>query len=453
MSKSNLMEAAADILQKSKEDAGSELFGVGKPQTKTPGQEIQDLGTAGHKTTDASYDAAKSIKKATLPTGSGVPSEPMKTLKNQPQQTMGRKDLADSPEGTETSCEDKVNGKKGYKTKETFSANPNAKSPMVPEASDPEEWEPEEEFEDELEEATLDEVLEDLESLEESEFEDKYGISKNDAIEKIEEAKSCAMEKESKVKSAVKAAKEKQESMKEDIDAMLSGENLSEDFKEKAALIFESAVNARIEIIAEELEQQFAKEFEASIETVKEDFAEKLDSYLDYVVENWMEENKLAVEKGLRSEIVEDFIEALRNVFVEHYIDIPEDKVSVVEELADKVEELESQINEEILKNIELKKIISEQHKNEILHDICEGLTLSQSEKIKILAKSVDFVSENDYKDKLVAIKESYFPKKIVSASNNSLNEALEFDEEDATKVVDPLIKAYANVISKNTKF
>lgn len=452
MSKSNLMESAAEILNKSKAQAGSEPFGVGKTQVKTPGQEVQDLGTAGHKTTDSAYDAAKSLKKATLPTGSGVPAEPMKKLSGQPQQTLGRKDLADSPEGEETSCEDKVNRKKGPKVKDTMQSNANAEKPFVPESTD--EWEPEdEEWEDELEEASVEEVMEDLESLDEESFEEKYGMSKEDASEQLEEAKSCYMDKDEKVKAAVSKAKAKKESVKEDIDAMLSGENLSEDFKEKATLIFESAVNARVEIIAEELEAQFTKEFEESMETVKEEFADKLDSYLDYVVENWMEENKLAIEKGLRSEIVEDFIEALRNVFVEHYIDIPEDKVSVVEELADKVEELESQINEEILKNVELKRTISEHKQNEVLHDICEGLTISQAEKIKSLAKSVEFVSEKDYKDKLVTIKESYFPNELKSATSESLNEALEFDEDDATKVVDPLIKAYASKISKLTKF
>lgn len=447
MSNFNLSEAAAEILAQSKAQAGSESFGAGKkPSVKTPGQEVQDLGTAGHKMVDPNFDAAKSLKKASLPTGDGVASEPMKKLSDQPQQSMGRKDLASSPEGSETSCEDKVNGKKGPVAKQTMSTNPKASAPMVPESSEEEEWEPEDEdqeWEDEgLEEATVEEVMEDLESMDEETFMEKYGCDKEEAKEQMskEDAKS-------------KKKAEMDASMKEDVDAMLSGENLSEEFKQKASMIFEAAVNSRVEVIAEEMEQQFIQQFEETVEVVKEDFAEKLDSYLDYVVENWMEENKLAVEKGLRSEIVEDFIGALKNVFEEHYIDIPEEKVDVVEELVAKVEELEGTVNEHIEKNIELKKKLYEHEKQEAINVVCEGLTLSQAEKIKSLAKSVEFVSEEDFSEKLETIKESYFPTSVKSASIESLNEPVELDEDATTKVVDPLIEQYANKIGKLYKF
>lgn len=446
MSKLNLSEAAAEILNKSASGAPKAAFGDGyKPNVKAPQQAELEIGTAGHKTTDNNYAATKGVPTATPP-GAKPPvgSEAMKKLSGQPQQSAGRKDLAGSPEDGETPEETKVNRGKGPMPKQTMPANPG--SVTYAEGEDEEEFEDEDE---EYEEVTLEEVEEDLDSLSEESFEEKYGMGKEEAKEKIySEDDECEKMASKKEKEAAMKMK-----MKEDVDAMLSGENLSEEFKSKASMIFEAAVEARIEEIAAELEEKYTQEFEETLEVVKEDFATKLDSYLDYVVENWMEANKLAIEKGLRTEIVEDFIGALRNVFVEHYIDIPEDKVDIVEGLVEKVEELEEQVNEQILKNIDLKKSISEHKKNEVLVAVCEGLTLSQAEKIKSLAKNIEFVSEEDFAVKLDTIKESYFPNDIKTATTDSLNEAVELDEDYTTKVVDPLIESYVNKISKLTKF
>lgn len=441
MSKSNLTEAAADILKASKNNAGSESFDTKKPSVTTPGQTVQQLGTAGHKTTDPNYDAAKSIKKATPPGATPpVGSEPLKTLSGQPQQTQGRKDLAGSPEGSETSCDDKVNRKKGPVAKNTSPVNSGAKAPMVPEGEEDEDWEPEDEDqewddEEELEEATMEEVEKDLKELDDKTFQKKYRMSKQEVV------------------SQLKGMQKQKDNMKEDIDAMLAGENLSEEFKEKATIIFEAAVNARVEEIAQELEEKFTQEFESTIESVKEDFAEKLDSYLDYVVENWMVENEIAIEKGLRTEIVEDFIGGLKNLFVEHYIDIPEEETNIVEELVAKVEELEGKVNEEIERNIQLKQSINEHKKQETIAAVCEGLTLSQAEKIKSIAESVDFVSEEDFGSKVETIKESYFPSYVKSASPDDYNDPVELDESYTTKVVDPLVAQYAAKITKLSKF
>jgi hypothetical protein len=435
MSKLNLSEAAAEILKGSASSAPRAAFGDGyKPSVTAPQQATVGIGTAGHKTTDSNYDATRGVPTATPP-GAKPPvgSEPMKKLSSQPQE----KGVLNQPEGTETSDEAKVNRKKGPMPKQTFSANPGASKPCCDEGEEEEEWDDEEEYE----EASEEEVMEDLELMDEETFVEKYGMGKEDAV--------CQMSGEEKPKVSSKS----KEKMKEDIDAMLYGENLSEDFKVKATMIFEAAVEARVEEIAAELEERFTQEFEETLDVVKEDFAGKLDSYLDYVVENWMEENKLAIEKGLRTEIVEDFIGALRNVFVEHYIDIPEESVDVVEELVSKVEDLEEQVNQQILKNIDLKKSISEQKKLEAIHGICEGLTLSQAEKIKSIAKSVDFVSEEDFNEKLETIKESYFPNTVKQATYDSLNESVELDEDYTTKVVDPLIASYVNKITKLTKF
>jgi hypothetical protein len=494
----SISEAASEVLQKSIANAGHENFGAGKKLGTTPGQKISDLGTAGHKATDSNYDAAKDAPRA-VPPGQSPPvgSEPMKKLSGEPQQTAGRKDLAGSPEGGETPEQDKVNRKKGPLPKKTFQANKGAKDPVVPESEeDDEDWEPESEpeddYEDELEEATMEEVQKDLQELSDEEFQKKYGASKKQVIAKIKELQAQQqtqrnesdeieedelVEKEhDDLKVPVKFNNYKQKPIKdqvknidsnmkkkvpatdkacckEDIDAILAGEDLSEEFKEKATVIFEAAVNARVEAIQEEIEKQYVEEFEVALESVKEDFADKLDSYLDYVVENWMEENKLAIEKGLRTEIAEDFMEALRNVFVEHYIDIPEDKADLVDGLVEKVEELEESLNSEMSRNVELKKKISEHKQSEIIHSVTEGLTLSQSEKIKALANGVEYISEDDYESKLITIRENYFPSLIKTPPTDSLNDPVELDEEVSTKVVDSVIEKYASLITKQTKF
>lgn len=239
------------------------------------------------------------------------------------------------------------------------------------------------------------------------------------------------------------------EEVNEDIEALMAGENLSEEFKRKATAIFEAAVKAKVSELAEELEAQYVAQFEEAYEEMKEDFSTKVDEYLDYVVENWLEENKLAVESGLRTEIAEGFMESLKGVFEEHYIDIPEDKFDVVENLTSKVEALEKQINEEMSKNISLKQKLSEQKKVDALHTVCEGLTLSQAEKIKSIAENVDFISEDDFVAQMEDIKESYFSTTSVKpASKEALNDVVELTEEKEDRV-DPVIAAYASKISK----
>ena len=244
---------------------------------------------------------------------------------------------------------------------------------------------------------------------------------------------------------------EDEEEVNEDIAALMAGENLSESFKRKASAIFEAAVKSKVAELAEELEAHYVTQFEEAYDDMKEDFTDKVDEYLDYVTESWMEENKLAVESGLRTEIAEGFIESLKTVFEEHYIDIPEEKFDVVEELASKVEALEKQVNEEMTKNIDLKQKLSEQKKVEALHAVCEGLTLSQAEKIKTIAESVEFVSENDFVSQMEDIKESYFSTSNVKpASIESLNDVVDLNEEVKTsKPVDPMIAAYASRISQ----
>jgi hypothetical protein len=238
----------------------------------------------------------------------------------------------------------------------------------------------------------------------------------------------------------------------EDIDAMLSGENLSEEFKEKAALIFEAAVNSRANEVIESVQQDLQEQFEIAVEEIKEELATKVDDYLDYMIEEWIKENELAINSGLRSEVVEDFMVGLRNLFIEHHIDIPEDKVNVVEELVSKVEELESELNEQIASAVEMNKIINEHKKFEAIYAACEGLTQTQVEKIKSLAESIEFTDEDDFSNKLETIKESYIGGKTFKAADSSaLDDEVQIVEEKKTgNFADPEMAIYSKVISQS---
>lgn len=238
--------------------------------------------------------------------------------------------------------------------------------------------------------------------------------------------------------------------MSDDVRALLAGENLSEEFAQKATTIFEAAVLSRVEKIAEEVEAQLAEQFEVAVEQVKEDLAAKIDDYLNYMAEEYMKENQLAIETGLRAEIVEGFISSLRNVFVEHYIDIPEDKVNVVEEMAEKVSELESALNEEISRGVQMKKELNEHKKTEALYAVCEGLTQTQVEKLKSLAESVEFTTEEEFAAKLSTLVESYFKADVKVADNSALDEVhIEEEKKPVAGSADPLMEQYASVISK----
>jgi hypothetical protein len=255
-----------------------------------------------------------------------------------------------------------------------------------------------------------------------------------------DEAEDKAMMKKMKMK----------EKMKEDVDALFSDDStISEEFKSKVSTIFEARVNDRVLQIEEEIENQYAGMLEEAIDTIKTDLTEKVDDYLSYVVEQWMAENQIAVESGLRAELTEDFIGGLKNLFTEHYIDVPSDKVDLVEELASKVEELESKLNEEIETGIQLKKSLIESFKTEIAHEVCEGLTATQAEKVKSLAESVDYSTEEEYKDKLETIRENYFPSHAKKADVKDLHEQVEDGSEKPQTSADPYVASVMQAISK----
>ena len=236
----------------------------------------------------------------------------------------------------------------------------------------------------------------------------------------------------------------------EDIEALMQGENLSEEFKTKASTIYEAAVMSRVESIVEEVEAQLTEQFEIAVEEIKEDLAAKVDDYLNYMVEEWMKENEIAIESGLRAEVVEEFMSKLRDLFVESYIDIPVEKVDVVEELMTKVQELESTLNEQINKSVELTKELNEQKKIEAIYTACEGLSQTQVEKLKSLAENVEFNTDEDFAGKLSTLKESYFKADVKAADKLALDEEVDIEEEKKVfKSSDPSMDLYAKTISQ----
>ena len=215
--------------------------------------------------------------------------------------------------------------------------------------------------------------------------------------------------------------------IEEDVNALLGGEELSEEFKEKAKTIFEAAINAKVAGIKEELEAQYEEKLAEEIEVAKESLAERVDSYLEYVADEWFEENALAVEAGLKTEMTESFLEGMKGLFEEHYVSIPEDKYDVLESMVEKLDDMETKLNEQIEKNISLNSRLAESVADGILDQVSEGLAQTQKEKLTSLSESVEFESEEQYREKLETLKESYFSeKKSPVAKTETLSEGVD---------------------------
>ena len=241
--------------------------------------------------------------------------------------------------------------------------------------------------------------------------------------------------------------------LSDDVKALVSTDaDLSEEFKEKAATIFETAVKTRIQEQVKVLEAQYEEKLSKETETVKEAMVEKVDSYLNYVVEEWMKENELAVERGIRTEIAEDFITGLKSLFKEHYIDVPEEKYNVLDDLTNQSKDLEAKLNEQIEKNVNLTKEVSEFHKKQAIAEVSADLADTEVEKFVSMAENVEYDSADKFKEKLETIKESYFPK-------TKSEETTSKDEVDSVAANEPAVEAssdamaaYTAAISKNLK-
>jgi len=228
--------------------------------------------------------------------------------------------------------------------------------------------------------------------------------------------------------------------IEEDVNALLQGEELSEEFQEKAKTIFETAINAKVAAIRVEMEEQLnaqiAEEQEKIAEefaAVKEQLAERVDSYLEYVADEWFEENALAIDNGLKVEMTDSFLEGMKGLFEEHYVSIPEDKYDVLESMVEKLDDMETKLNEQIEKNVSLNKRLAESVADGILDQVSEGLAETQKEKLASLAESVEFESEAKYREKLEMLKESYFSEKKATSTANkteTLSEGVESGHE-----------------------
>jgi hypothetical protein len=272
--------------------------------------------------------------------------------------------------------------------------------------------------------------------------EDKKEMMMKDKMKKDEMAK---MKKES--------AEEVEIDLSDDVKALVSSDaDLSEEFKDKAATIFETAVKTRIKEQTKILEAQYEEKLTSEKETIKEAMTEKVDSYLNYVVEEWMKENELAVERGIRTEIAEDFITGLKDLFKEHYIDVPEEKYNVLDDLTNQNKKLEDKLNEQIEKNVELSKKVSDADRATIVAEISDDLADTETEKFEKMAENVEYESADKFREKLETIKESYFPK-------SKIEETASKDEVDSVAANAPTLEsntdamaAYTAAITKNIK-
>ena len=232
----------------------------------------------------------------------------------------------------------------------------------------------------------------------------------------------------------------------EDVNALLEGEDLSEEFQEKARTIFEAALRSKVSEIQESLEEQYAVALAEEVEEIKTELAERVDAYLEYVAGEWMEENSLVVEQGLKTEMTESFLQGMKGLFEEHYVSIPEDKYDVLESMVEKLDEMETKLNEQIEKNVSLNKRLAESVADGIFEQVSEGLAATQKDKLASLAESVEFESEEEYREKLETLKESYFPSRVVSPSART--ETLSEGVDNSMEAISGPMAAYLKTLS-----
>ena len=230
----------------------------------------------------------------------------------------------------------------------------------------------------------------------------------------------------------------------EDINALIAGEELSEEFQEKARTIFEAAITSKVAEITEGVKSEYEANLVEEVKTIKEELTDRLDSYLEYVADEWVAENQLQVEHGLKTEMTESFLEGMKKLFEDHYVSIPEEKYDVIESMVDKLDDMESKLNEQIEKNVALNKRLAESTADVIFADVTEGLAQTQRDKLATLAENVEFESENGYREKLETLKESYFP---TTGTNTPTSKTENLTEE--SEATDYQSKAISNTMDR----
>ena len=251
---------------------------------------------------------------------------------------------------------------------------------------------------------------------------DKGKVSYEETEASTDESQEVVAEEETTETEAV----DLNSAIEEDVNALLSGEDLSEEFKEKAKVIFEASINAKITDIENQLNEEYSKKLTEEVETIKVELTERTDAYLEYVAQEWMEDNALAVERGIKTEMTESFMEGMKKLFEEHYVQLPEDKYDVLENMVDKLDEMETKLNEQIERNVALNQKLGESTAQTIFNNVAEGLATSQKEKLKGLAESVEFESEESYRGKIETLKESYFGQKKTTSTASAPQELKE---------------------------
>ena len=240
-------------------------------------------------------------------------------------------------------------------------------------------------------------------------------------------------------------------SVEDDINALVEGEELSEDFKAKAATIFEAAINSKVKGIEEQLVASYEEKLVEEVASIKEELKDRVDSYLEYVADEWIAENQLAVESGLKEEMTESFITGMKSLFEEHYVTIPEEKYDVIESMVDKLDEMEGKLNEQIEKNVALNKRLAESVSDVVFAEVTDGLAQTQKDKLAGLVENVEFESETAYREKLGTLKESYFPTNKAQR-NTTENLTEETGSTDYTSSVTPSMEAYLKTLTRVSK-
>jgi hypothetical protein len=297
--------------------------------------------------------------------------------------------------------------------------------------------------------ASVKEETEDEESEIISEEDEEEVIVEDESVEEEDEEE--GVEEEDEEEGVVA---EEEFNIEEDVNALLAGEELSEEFQEKARTIFEAAIRSKVSEIKEELQETYENALIEEVQFIKHELTERLDTYLEYVCDEWINENALAIEHGLKTEMTESFIQGMKGLFEDHYVSIPEDRYDVIESMVDKLDEMEAKLNEQIERNVALNRRLAESVADVIFADVAEGLALSQKDKLASLAENVEFDSEENYREKLVTLRESYFPTRPAGTQRDdseTLSEDVSYGS-DLTESVSPMMGAYLQTLSRVAK-
>ena len=243
-------------------------------------------------------------------------------------------------------------------------------------------------------------------------------------------------------------------SVEEDVQALFTGEELSEEFQEKARTIFETAIKTKVAEVKEQIEAQYEAALIEEVQSIKSELTERLDAYLEYVADEWIAENTLAIEHGLKTEMTESFLAGMKSLFEDHYVSIPEDKYDVIENMVDKLDEMETKLNEQIQRNVALNKRLAESTSDVIFAEVAEGLALSQKDKLASLAENVEFDSEANYREKLVKLRESYFPTNAGTqrSKTETVSEEVKTEEQQIQESYSPMMSAYLQTLGRASK-